>query len=102
MQIEGAGKTMACPDKVFQQRSPVSHGHSAWTPWLLCKLKSHFLEKPVGSLQGRLKIIAAICKLIKKKKFFALRIRILCDPCVRALTLFPFLASELYSFDIKL
>lgn len=52
----------------FPQRSSVSHGDSTLTPWLLCALKFHSLDKPVGALKGRLKMTVSISKMIKRKK----------------------------------
>lgn len=62
----------------FSQRSSVSHGDSAQTPWLLCKLKYHSVKKPVGSLKGWLEITVAISKMTGKEKFLAIHFQILC------------------------
>jgi len=61
-------------NKKFGSCSKKKKGDSAQTPWLLCKLKFYSLEKPVGSLKGRLKITVAINKMIKKKKYFPIHI----------------------------
>lgn len=97
----GQAKRWPAVISTFPQRSSVSHGDSAWTSWLLCKLEFHALEKPVESLKGRLKIIAAISSMTKKEKFLAIRmeILILCYAYIRVLILvFAFLASELSIF----
>ena len=62
MQIEVGARQWPVMISTFLQRSSVSHGDSAQTPWLLCKLKFHSLEKPGGSLKGRLKSTATINK----------------------------------------
>lgn len=81
----------------FPQRSSAHHGDSAFTPWLLCKLKFPSLEKPVWSLKGRPKIIVAISRR-SRKTYFVVQVRILSHLCISILTpYFP-----LWHLDVSL
>ena len=66
--LKPGGKVTLWASNQSEEESSVSHGDSTLTPWLLCALKFHSLDRPVGALKGRLKMTVSISKMIKRKK----------------------------------